>query len=427
MNPTATTVEVHSQAAGPISLPISRWSLGPDRAETVLLLHGGAGVRSVSPFAEALAASGQCEVLVPTHPGFEGTPRPAGLVGAPLLAEVYAAAIDQLGLRDVTVIGNSVGGWIAAELALVAAGAVGRLVLLDATGIDVPGHPVADAGALGMDEIVDRSFHDPGPFRPDPSALPAPARAVMAGNMQALAAYAGAGSDPTLLPRLVKITAPTMVVWGQSDRIADAAYGMTYAEAIPRASFHVLAATGHVPQLETPHHVLTVVTDFMAAGGSRQETAWSAEQVRRVDVTASALWSALHDLFTGAKLSPRSDEMQLHGPLLPGARLSVTPAGTDFTVECEVVDVLSGHLLEYRSEFEGLRLTSRHTLTPDGGSTILAHYQEIAGVGAAQAGPGLGARITADTATAMDDLIAGARTRSIDMLHGIAATSPSRP
>jgi hypothetical protein len=75
------------------------------------------GPQSVTAFAELLAASRDAHVPVPVHPGFGGTHRPDGLTGVPALARLYNGLIDQLGL-DVTVIGNSLGGWTAAEIAL---------------------------------------------------------------------------------------------------------------------------------------------------------------------------------------------------------------------------------------------------------------------------------------------------------------------
>src|SRR5437763_1125959 len=77
-----------------------------------LVLHGGAGPRSVAAFAQLLAGRGDGRVLVPTHPGFDGTARPDRLDSPAGLAEVYAALLDTLDLHDVTVVGNSVGGWI---------------------------------------------------------------------------------------------------------------------------------------------------------------------------------------------------------------------------------------------------------------------------------------------------------------------------
>ena len=63
-------------------------------------------------------------------------------------------------------------------------------------------------------------------------------------------------ADPTLLGRLSGVAIPTLVLWGESDRIVEPAYGRAYASAIPGARFEVLAGTGHVPQMETPELVI---------------------------------------------------------------------------------------------------------------------------------------------------------------------------
>src|SRR5947207_15196371 len=76
----------------------------------VLLLHGGAGPRSVAGLADAL--SEHAYVITPTHPGFDGTPRPDWMDGIADLAVAYLDLLDRLDLRDVLVAGSSVGGWI---------------------------------------------------------------------------------------------------------------------------------------------------------------------------------------------------------------------------------------------------------------------------------------------------------------------------
>src|SRR5690349_53351 len=98
-----------------------------------LLLHGGAGPQSVTGFADLLAGR-QARVLVPTHPGFGGTPRPDALRTIQDLAALYGALLDELDLHGVTVVGNSIGGWIAAEMALAGSPRVSRAVLVDAVG-----------------------------------------------------------------------------------------------------------------------------------------------------------------------------------------------------------------------------------------------------------------------------------------------------
>jgi pimeloyl-ACP methyl ester carboxylesterase len=137
----------------------------------------------------------------------------------------------------------------------------------------VPGHPVADFFALTMEQVFALSFRNPDKFRFDPATLPPAAQAIAAGNRAALAAYAGTSmSDPALTGRLATLEVPTLVLWGDSDRIVDADYGRAYAAAIPLARFQLLPATGHSPQLETPDQVLHAIwdsadTDFSAYAG----------------------------------------------------------------------------------------------------------------------------------------------------------------
>jgi pimeloyl-ACP methyl ester carboxylesterase len=229
----------------------------------VLLLHGGAGPQSVGAFAELLASSASVRVFTPTHPGFAATPRPDSLESARGLAVLYCELLIELGLHDVIVVGNSLGGWIAAEMALVDPTRLAGLVLVDAVGIEVPDHPVVDFFSLTLDQVAQLSYHDPVAFRIDPDALPAPVRAAMPGNREALKVYGGATMvDPGLAGRLEEVATPTLVLWGESDQIADADYGRAFAAAIPGARFQLLMETGHVPQIETPGLLAEAITAF---------------------------------------------------------------------------------------------------------------------------------------------------------------------
>jgi pimeloyl-ACP methyl ester carboxylesterase len=260
----ATTATVTVTADGIGAVPVTHGDRGTGPA--FLLLHGGAGPQSVTGFADQLAEAGPARVITPVHPGFAGTPRPAGLDSVAGLARLYAALLYELGLAGVTVIGNSVGGWIAADMAVTGSARITGLVLVDACGIEVPGHPVADFFSLTLDQVAELSYHDPGPFRIDPAAMSAEQRAAMAGNREALAVYGGtAMADPGLRARLGQVSVPTLVVWGDSDRIVDPDYGRAFAAAIPGARFRLLEATGHVPQIETPAQLLGAIRDFAPA------------------------------------------------------------------------------------------------------------------------------------------------------------------
>ena len=180
-----TTHTVTVPDLGPVPVTVTERGEG----RPFLLLHGGAGPQSVDGFADLLAASGR--VLVPVHPGFGGTPRPEQLDSMAGLARVYAGLLDELGLDEVTVVGNSIGGWIAAEIALLASPRVTGVVLVDAAGLQVDADPAADFFALTMDQVADLSYFRPDDFRIDVASLPGPAQAAMAANRAALAVYGG--------------------------------------------------------------------------------------------------------------------------------------------------------------------------------------------------------------------------------------------
>jgi pimeloyl-ACP methyl ester carboxylesterase len=253
------TLSVRTDGSGPV--PVTFTDRG--EARPFLLLHGGGGPLTVNAFAELLAAERPARVVVPTHPGFAGTPRPDSLRTVADLARLYAALLAELDLRDVTVVGNSMGGWIAAEMALLGLSRVSSFILVDAVGISAEGHPIADFFSMTPRQIAEASYHDPDRYGIDPAKLPPEARQVMAANRVTLAVYAGSDmNDATLAPRLSAVAAPTLVLWGDSDRIVDPEYGRAFAHAIPASEFQVLPDTGHLPQIETPLQLLDAIWTF---------------------------------------------------------------------------------------------------------------------------------------------------------------------
>ncbi|MFI7544409.1 alpha/beta fold hydrolase [Actinoplanes sp. NPDC049599] len=267
---------VHSLAVpgiGSLALTVTEHG----RGHPVLLLHGGGGPLTVTPWAERLAEAEHAHVFTPVHPGFNATPRPAALDSIAGLAATYVVLLDALGLQGVTVVGNSIGGWIAAEMALLHSPRVSGYVLVDAVGIEVPGHPVADFFSLAPAELAQLSYHDPQTYGIDPATLPPRVRDAMAGNRVALEAYAGrAMTDPSLAGRLGGVSTPTLVVWGEADRIGDPDFGRAFAAAIPGARFTMLPETGHLPQIETPEALIRTVWAFADAPATRESARPSA-------------------------------------------------------------------------------------------------------------------------------------------------------
>src|SRR5438132_7412718 len=232
------------------------------RGRPILVLHGGGGPQTVSGLAEALST--RAHVLVPTHLGFAGEPRPEWFDGIDDLALTYLDLLERLDLRDVMVIGSSVGGWIASELAVRDTARLSSIVLVDAIGIQVEGHPIADVFPLTPDELLALSFHNPAAFRIDPTTLSPEQVAVTAANFQALKVYdQGQGmGDPKLRRRLARVRIPALVVWGEGDGVVDPDYGRAYAQSLPNARFELIPEAGHVPQIEQPERLLNIVWEF---------------------------------------------------------------------------------------------------------------------------------------------------------------------
>ena len=233
-----------------------------------LVLHGGGGPATVTGIADHLARTRHA--LLPTHPGWNGTERPAWLADVPTLAGLYLELLKAEGLHDVVLVGSSVGGWLAAEMATREdAGLSGALVVVDGVGITVPDQPIRDFFALDAHGVAEYSYHDPERFYVDPATLTETQVAQRIANMGTLKAYAGDPymHDPTLFARLAAITAPTLVLWGEADRIATPEYGQVFAAAIPGARFRIIEQAGHLPQLEQPEETFAAIDGFLAEAG----------------------------------------------------------------------------------------------------------------------------------------------------------------
>ncbi|MEO7735260.1 MAG: alpha/beta hydrolase [Kofleriaceae bacterium] len=229
----------------------------------ILVLHGGGGPHTVANLAGHLAET--AHVLAPTLPGWNGTPRPPELDGVSSYADKFLRYLEYRDLRDIVVVGSSVGGWLAAELALRdTAHRIAGLVIVNGGGIAVPGEPITNVSGLTPPELAKLSFHDPSKLAAPP---PTPERiAMMRANQATLAAIAGDPymHDPTLLGQLGGIRVPTLVLWGVSDGVFSVGYGRAYAAAIPGATFELIAEAGHLPHLEQPAATFRAIDQFIA-------------------------------------------------------------------------------------------------------------------------------------------------------------------
>ncbi|GCE22130.1 hypothetical protein KDK_59300 [Dictyobacter kobayashii] len=138
------------------------------------------------------------------------------------------------------------------------------LVLINAAGIQVEGHPVVDVATLKPDELSALSFHNPAAFRVDPATITPEQVELRKANLRTLYVYdQGQGmGDLKLRRRLRRVSIPVLVVWGESDRVIDPEYGRAYAQAFPNARFELIPEAGHLPHIEQPERLLPLVRGF---------------------------------------------------------------------------------------------------------------------------------------------------------------------
>jgi pimeloyl-ACP methyl ester carboxylesterase len=244
-------------------LPITLEVAGNGQA--ALVLHGGGGPATVAGIAAHLAET--MHVFTPTHPGWNGTDRPDRIGTIVDLAGVYLTLLARQDLHDVLVVGSSIGGWLAAEMAVGdREHRISGLVLVDAVGVEIIGEPIRDFFALDARGVAEYSFHDGGRFYVDPATLTPEQTARQRNNMATLRILAGDPymHDPDLLGRLASIEVPTLMIWGASDRIVTPAYGRAMANAIPGARFADIPSAGHLPHLEQPAATFAVLDTFLA-------------------------------------------------------------------------------------------------------------------------------------------------------------------
>ncbi|RFA10486.1 alpha/beta hydrolase [Subtercola boreus] len=245
---------------------------GDPTTRTALVLHGGGGPQTVASIVGHLAPP--FHVLAPTHPGWNGTSRPDDIASVAALASAYLDLLRAEGDRDVVLIGSSIGGWIALEMAVQAAsdssylGIIGAVVDIDGVGVVVDGEPIADFFGLDARGLAEVAWHDPDRGYLDPDGLTGQQRAVQKSNGQTMSVIAGRGmSDPTLLARLRAIDVPTLVVFGESDRVVTPAYGRAVSDSITAAEFVEVPAAGHLPHLENPEATWALIDPFLARLG----------------------------------------------------------------------------------------------------------------------------------------------------------------
>ena len=242
---------------------------GPEDGRPVVFLHGIAGLLEEHLFLELLAA--RYRVLAPELPGY-GEP-----TGEELLEDMLDFAlhgwdvVEGLGVGRPALIGHSMGGMIAAEMACLAPGALDRLVLVDALGLWLDEHPVPDLFSFLPYEFGDVLFSEPergaalltgGLDFSDDEAL----RDFLVANARRLGT-AGKILFPVpnrrVSKRLYRAVVDTLVVWGESDRLVPPAHADRWVELLPCASVARIPQAGHMVPHEQPEALAREVSAFL--------------------------------------------------------------------------------------------------------------------------------------------------------------------
>jgi len=235
----------------------------------ILVLHGEDGPCPQVPFSALLVNQGW--VILPTHPGFGHAPDVADIDTVDDLAYLYLDLLDEYDLQDAVVIGCSLRGWIAAEMAVKSTARLSRMILVSPLGIKVGDREtrdIPDIFALPPEEVVRLQYHDPTQATLDYTSLSDDELLVIARNREATALYAWEPyfHNPKLRQRLHRIAIPTLLVWGASDRfVTSGYYGTAYRDAIPNAQLAVIDRAGHWPHVEQPEAVVERVGAFLAS------------------------------------------------------------------------------------------------------------------------------------------------------------------
>ncbi len=221
----------------------------------LLFLHAENGIEPAAAAIEELARS--AHVFAPTHPGFGRSELPTGMRTVDDLSYFYLDFLDQLDLRDLTVVGVSLGAWIAAEIAVKSTARMSRLVMANAVGVKVGDREtrdIADIFAITDKEYLDLTYCDPSVGQRDYKALPDAEVLAAARAREATARFAWNPffHNPRLKSRLHRIRIPTLFLWGSHDRMLSEAYGRAYCAMIPGASFETINRAGHFPHQEQP-------------------------------------------------------------------------------------------------------------------------------------------------------------------------------
>lgn len=262
---TAYTEEIISVAGSDLQV------LKAGSGSPLIIFHDEMGQHSWLRYQETL--SEHFEILAPSHPGYGKSPRLDWIMTMRDMAGWYLQAFDELGVRDANVIGFSLGGWLAATIAALCPHHFRKMVLVGAAGIKPPEGEIFDMFMETASEYIKLTVADPLAVEefatvcpPTPSPELAEAWEVAREQSVRLSwrPYMHDPGLPHLLHRASDI--PTLLVWGDKDRIVPLSAGQAYKDAIRGSQLTVIEGSGHRPEIEAPDEFPSIVLDFLRDG-----------------------------------------------------------------------------------------------------------------------------------------------------------------
>jgi pimeloyl-ACP methyl ester carboxylesterase len=255
-------MKVVRETIGPCEIRI--WSGGS--GAPLLYLHGFEQHPGAAPFLEKLAE--RFEVRAPESPGFGQS---SGLEEMHDLLDLtlhHRALVDAWGKGPVNVVGHSLGGMFAAELAAVAPDLVRRLVLINPYGLWLDDTPLPDPFVLTADALAKAKWHDPANAAREPSAYDeasdGPRHTFRTTNLSAATRFLWPLPDRGLKRRARHIKAPTLILHGEADGLLPLHYSEALASLISGAKVQRIRDAGHLPMVENEAAFLDAVQTFLA-------------------------------------------------------------------------------------------------------------------------------------------------------------------
>lgn len=232
----------------------------------LLLLPGEEQLEIGSPFVDELARS--FKVIVPSPPGFGRSARPDWIANPDDISYVMLDFVERMGLEDVPLVGCSLGGWIAAEMAVKNESRFSRIALIGPYGVKIGGPfdvDIQDIWILHPATVAALKWHDPEKGKRDFASMSDDELAVVARNVESFARFCWEPymHDPKLRRILHRVTKPTLFLWGENDGVVKPSYGEAYARLTPGAKFATIPAAGHYPHIEQPEATLAALAGFL--------------------------------------------------------------------------------------------------------------------------------------------------------------------